>query len=218
MATAAVIWAAFLRLLTEVVVPLGWPLVVFGAVILFRKPIDFLLRHGRFAVNKDGVEVSGPLQEQMPPPSTDTSLSSGPANPDPILDEQEGIISAHLPDAEAKFKLTRETILVKSLAEATVALHFERVYQVVWGSQIALLRNLNERGGNADDGILKHYYDAGQAAFPARYSDYTLQSWTAFLTGTKLIAVSDKAVNLTLPGKRFLQYLIDRGYSYGKDG
>jgi len=110
----------------------------------------------------------------------------------------------------------REKVLLRFLASARASFHFERVYRLIYGSQIEALKYLVSRGaGGIPKTELKPLYDAAAQSYPLIYPKVTFDDWVRFLQTTGLIDVDPQGnvVRLSLSGREFLKHLVDMGYS-----
>jgi hypothetical protein len=103
--------------------------------------------------------------------------------------------------------------LVRLLAEARIATEFERIYRIIFGSQIRGLRILNQEGAIpiAD---ARQRFNAVIKDFPDFYNSNSFDSWINFLIEVALVAKDNKDMLILTPlGKDFLHFLTQRGYS-----
>jgi len=113
----------------------------------------------------------------------------------------------------------REKQLVASVAQLSTVFVFELLYQQIYGSQIALLQELNARDLSRDDA--RTFYERGVASAPELYKNDTLDRWLTWLRDNgNLIAIDDKTkeLSLTIDGRAFLIYIWNRKYSPNKTG
>jgi hypothetical protein len=129
------------ELLRDYIDVLIWPLVIAGIVALvtnrFRDQIEALINRIQTVRGPGGSEILAPLEEQkdVTGEATATETEVEPSIPEDI---QERLESG---DAETK----AAALLRLELANTKRALYYERVYRVLWGTQISFLQTLNER-------------------------------------------------------------------------
>ena len=187
---------------------------------MLKKPISGLINR----TNKWGIgKVRGETETFKQEPSTE--LKSSMADEllktrfeNPLIASQESIVrkglEKHKIDAD-----NMERVLVHLLAEQTIINYFERLYIMIYGSQIRALQSLNVAGvAGIDVLILRPFYDEVTALWPNVYANYSFQQWLEFLITMGLISRTGDNVRLTLEGQEFLKYLIQRGYSAHKVG
>ena len=100
-------------------------------------------------------------------------------------------------------------VLIHVLARAQLEAAFERVYRVIFGSQIVLLRRLNGFGQISIEDA-KHMFEPLERQFPELYKDYGLVGWLGFLSSEKLISFNADMAEITELGRDFLLYLVAR--------
>ena len=131
----------------------------------------------------------------------------------PIVQHQEELIRASL----KKFNLDvnpKETIdlLIKHLAVTQLWLTAERVYRMIFGSQITLLKFLNTSGGSTSKVTLSQYYDVVKTQFPESYNNYSFEQYLQFLLTQGLITTEDNEhYVITMGGKEFLKWIMEAG-------
>lgn len=98
-----------------------------------------------------------------------------------------------------------------SLAYALHAAAYERLLRSIWRSQIDMLRRARGNGGQIPIEVANAFYEEGRQRSPAAYTNYPLQSWLAFLTGSNLVQLSQDGlqVRLTDLGDEFLRFIAD---------
>jgi hypothetical protein len=100
--------------------------------------------------------------------------------------------------------------LVRLLAESRLEAEFERIYRVIYGSQIAGLRILNmERRVSIEDA--RKRFEPIAAAYPEAYRDYGFDGWLGFLINTGLVERKGDMLELSPLGRDFLLFLTARG-------
>lgn len=115
-----------------------------------------------------------------------------------------------------------EKVLVKHLAATQIVLTFEKVYAVLYGSQLQALRWLNSQPAGVHADALKPFYEQAVNAWPAMYQNVDFRSWLSFLAGQGLITESEASsltgdeeeafgVTITVMGREFLAYLVNGG-------
>ena len=95
--------------------------------------------------------------------------------------------------------------------------NFERIYSVIFGSQIRILQRLNYSiTENIDD--LKFYYDNAVKIYPETYKNYEYIEYLKFLTSNKLVNYIEEtnSLNITNFGQDFLRYITESNLSLEK--
>ena len=106
-------------------------------------------------------------------------------------------------------------VLVHQLAVTQLKLEFERIYNVIFGSQIYLLKKLNENSKHKKD--IDSYINTTLNNFE-EFKDWTTEEYLHFLFANSLI-IYDKEkelFNLTNLGHEFLLWLLQSGKNENK--
>jgi hypothetical protein len=124
----------------------------------------------------------------------------------PVVLEQEDIIrkdinALKIPQPELP------DILIRHLAVTQLALRAEMIYRMIFGSQIELLRAVNEFGPRTKDEA-KAFYDAATTQYPG-LAPYRFEDYMNFLVTHGLLVQQDDKFAITTAGKEFLKYLVD---------
>lgn len=153
----------FLEILVPELGPIFWPMMVFCALCMFRKPLLKLLGNIE-KVNVFGVGAKiGQRQKQSTEHSNtkidaeftqklkDEVLST------PSLSHRVSLIKG---DVDKINEEDREALLIQYLARNTQQREFEEAYRMIFTSQITLLRNINSFGHvGAHEEILRNHFD-----------------------------------------------------------
>ena len=87
-------------------------------------------------------------------------------------------------------------MLIEHLATIQLLYMAERLYRLIFGSQIVTLKHMNLQGSMTQE-TLRSVYDATKIAYPNVYNAYSFESWLNFLKTNNLITTSDD-VNYTI--------------------
>jgi hypothetical protein len=104
---------------------------------------------------------------------------------------------------------------VNHLAVTQLQLRAETTYRTIFGTQIALLKFLNMRGGGTSTRLSQFYEDA-KKAFPELYANYSFEQYLEFLSARGLIIQTPERCVITVAGKEFLKWMADAGVSENK--
>ena len=129
-----------------------------------------------------------------------------------ILERKESEIAGHI---LATGELTRQ------LAMYQVLHSFERIYRLIFGSQIRLLYYLASAGatGAGLSDVVPYHQDnlrLMRAVIPAY--DYQLAAYLGFLQGSELIRMQEGRYHITEPGRGFLQWMAAESVQPWKPG
>ena len=101
-------------------------------------------------------------------------------------------------------------LLVRSLAGAQILLHFEQVHSVIFGTQIGILKNINEAPNRSISTADMHsLFEEAQKKFPNLHKNE--EAFLGYLSGTNLIVLENDAYTLTPTGSEFLVWMIKTG-------
>ncbi len=109
-----------------------------------------------------------------------------------------------------------ERVLVRQLAVAQASLWFERTYNMIFGSQIRLLRNLNETKQPISDGFVAQYFSVIQQRYSDELSSWTHEQYLEFMLASTLIEKTEAGYVITSEGYEFLIEMTRRGLAEGK--
>lgn len=198
---------------------IAWPLAIVAATWLFRSEIRGLvprieelgpggvkLRRPEAAATEQKKIESGPSQA-----SGDIQLQDIPGlGRTEAIAELEKLLHSAL-EAQTETAEARVNRLIRLLAEARLTAEFERIYRVIYGSQIAGLNALNSEGRVLLEDARRRFEPVA-LAHPDLYKDGGFDRWLGFLLHTGLVTRRDEAVELTPLGRDFLVFLTQRGY------
>ncbi|HZQ01340.1 MAG TPA: hypothetical protein VFB13_17475 [Reyranella sp.] len=162
--------------------------------------------------------AKGPLERTEPT----INLPTGPQTPPPALTsaqfmhrEVEASIRADPKFLAAPDDKTKIDLLVAHHASTNIQLAFERIYRIIFGSQVRALRAANRPGGVPTD-IIRQIFAEAQTQFPGIHGSQTFDQWAAFLLqtglGMELPPQNGKFMaSITVRGHYFLTYLHEMG-------
>ena len=101
----------------------------------------------------------------------------------------------------------RERYLYRGLTVAYVYSQFERLWYLIYGSQIKLLQQLNHADLKRQDAFF--FYTDAAVAYPNEYVAYSFDQWIGFLRANNVIREDGDLVRITVRGRDFLKYMID---------
>lgn len=219
----------WLTAIVEVIRAIAWPGAVLVAVTVFRRQLAQLLPRVR-EVGPAGVKIAAPDQTAVDlspePIEHSTTAASLPAPAGGVL----------LPTASAPLSLfedsirrdlgnlpvhdasSREHVLVRGLAATQMELAFERIYAVIFGSQIRLLKDANVMKIITAEYAFQIYTEA-KSAWPAFHVNRPFEMWRDFLTGSGLLELEPSGSLIPTPAcTEFLAYMTRRQMPEFKTG
>jgi hypothetical protein len=131
-----------------------------------------------------------------------------------VLTDIEGRIKF---DLEAKGLETEgETVkvLIKHLAASRILTEFEQIYNLIFGSQIFLLKKLNEVAGQGRaEEYLHSYFKNVKELFPEEFGAWSISQYLEFLLGRALIIKTENIYHITNLGVEYLTWMARNGKS-----
>jgi hypothetical protein len=114
--------------------------------------------------------------------------------------------------------LTTE-ILIRNLAFNQAIASAERLYRLIFGSQIALLKALNVGTPKTEDEV-RQFFERAKRKAPKFYGDYQYETWRDFLLGQAAIARDAETglYGITQNGREFLSWMVGQGIAEDKIG
>jgi len=205
--------------------PAAFVVVMIAALLIFRVPLVRLIDR----IRNVNIGKYGGIQAESIPPSQQSKAKEDAAAAGPVLDleavEDElrsmdnAVVRRNEPlvrqAMESLKPEQRERALLRYAVGTTVQLRFERNYLIIWGSQIAALQLLNTTVSATVEQV-RAFYEKASSEFSVAYAAYAFEHWFNYLQSSVLVTSSGSAVSITVDGREFLKYLIDRGYSLSK--
>lgn len=204
---------------------IAWPsaviIIVIAALFMFRGSIASLLqKHG---VRYRGFEL-GPGgagdQEQPGPIDTARAVEELLAEVDrnPIVQEGERLLQSVLRDKGITEPADAYPVLLRHTAGAYIALRFERTYNLIFGSQISLLRFLNgKRQTGSDEETLKEVFFKPVESTLGPHG-IVFDNYVGWLEAVGLIVRDKETIRISDLGVSFLAYLTWQGLLEEKAG
>jgi hypothetical protein len=165
----------------------------------------------RIAVGDVSLDAPSAPATQLPAKGPETVVG-GPALPptaDPVIAEAETYVTERLNNQPEEQRLQ---VATRDAAELLIIAVRFRIYALIYGSQLTLLKVANTTGshGVPPDVAQKIFHEA-KARDEAFFARYTFENWTGFLLEPKLIEMSGQNVVITMRGRGFLRWIVDSG-------
>ena len=200
--------------LQKVIGSLGWPHIalIIGIffMIIFRVPIATFIGRIR-TVGKAGVTTeTSPLaqSDEKRKIAVDELMKVGDSI---VLKELEHSTVKDLSSRGLDTEGDTVKVLIRNLAATQLALDYEQIYNLIYGSQILLLRRLNEAVGQ---GRLKEYMDDYFLKVKSKHQDlftWSFEQYLDFLFKRALIITVDGKYHITTKGVDFLTWIVRNG-------
>ena len=195
---------------------IGWPHLAFlfavFFVLLFRKPLFGLISRIT-SIDKSGIKASqtpeAQREEQKKESVQQLLLAIGDSI---VLQDIEGRIRADFKEKGLETDGDTIKVLIKHLAGTRVLLEFEQIHNLIFGSQIFLLKKLNEVAGQGKPvEFVANHFDHVKGLFPQLLDDWSLEQYLAFLIGRLLVTTKGNIFHITNFGVDYLTWMIRNG-------
>jgi len=199
----------------EILKCIGWPHLVFLFlvifILIFKHQIAALISQIK-TINKSGIKIS-PMPEAQRENKKEavqellTAIGSS-----PVLQDIESLIKKDLENRGLETKGDSITILIKFLAATKILLEFEQIHGLIFGSQVFLLKRLNEVAaqGAPKEVILSHFKHV-QGLYPKEFEPWTVEQYLSFLKGSLLITIQENNYHITTLGVEYLIWMARNG-------
>ena len=129
-----------------------------------------------------------------------------------VLQDLESRIKSDLIERGLEVKGDTIIVLIKQLAAARILLSFEQIHNLIFGSQIFLLKKLNEVAGQGKPKeFIDSHYQHVQELFSDQLGGWTLEQYLSFLLGRLLITIADNTYHITNFGVEYLTWIVRNG-------
>lgn len=188
-----------------------------GAVVIISIVFMFVFRKNLagfidkiISIGKNGIVTVNPQLQTTPETKSSTEELLKAFSSNVILHQEETI--RRLVE-EKGITDAQDTIvfLLRLLASTQVAFWFEYVNSIIWGSQIAILQDLNAKPLGETPLVLMGFYNIAAQTWPDVFVNYSFAQYIGFLITHNLLKWDDNKYYITDVGKEFLQYLINSG-------
>lgn len=189
--------------------PIAISIIAIFALFLFKKDISALLGRTQ-KIGRDGIQTSLPQIQQSTERESAVEVLMKEFSSVALREEEENIRK----DLEIRGLSSQQdkiNLLIKHLAINQLALHFERINSVIWGSQIALLQHLNSCIDGDSSSMLRIFYDNAAKNYPDTFASYPFEQYLQFLVAFNLIIQRGERYFITALGREFLVYLTATG-------
>jgi len=197
---------------------INWPIValVLGlvALFLFRAPIKDLISRTT-SIDKSGLKTASTPEAQREDRKTEAvqELLAAIGESPSLLDVEERIRQ----DLDVRgLETTGDTVkvLIKHLAASQLLVQFEQIHNFIFGSQIFLLKRLNEVVGQGrhEDEVRSHFANV-QKTFSEQLGKWTYDQYMGFLYDRSLVIRHGEVIHITNLGVEYLTWMARNGRS-----
>lgn len=104
----------------------------------------------------------------------------------------------------------------KDLLAARIQLDFERIYRVIFGSQIALIKNLIGKPSGVNRNFIEAIFQETQKSYSDILGKWSLDGYLGYLITNRLIEFDGLNYKSTNKGFSFIEYITNMGYEQNK--
>jgi hypothetical protein len=131
-----------------------------------------------------------------------------------VLRDVEGRIKAELNNRGLETEDDTVKVLIKYLAAAQILLGFEQIHNLIFGSQIYLLKKLNEVVGQGQKKeYVLGYFENIKELFKEQLGNWSFEQYMAFLLSWSLVTVDKENYHITNLGVEYLTWMARNGHS-----
>ncbi|MBI3773976.1 MAG: hypothetical protein HY273_00205, partial [Gammaproteobacteria bacterium] len=202
--------------LASIIGSFGWPQasLVFALIFIavFYKPLRDFIGNIK-SVGKEGITtetIPRAQNEETRKQAVDELMRLGDS---PLILEGENIIKSDLERRDLEATSDSVKVLMRHLAATQLALDFEQIHGMIFGSQIFLLKKLNEVAAQgAEKEFVETHYKNVQELFPKVFGSWSTEQYLNFLFARSLITVGYGRYRITVKGAEFLVWLVKTGH------
>lgn len=205
-----------------------WPIVCLVIIYTLKSPISNLIRRiTKIGYDKAGIIAeSSNLQSENKENNPIERLSKGSTNENidnflslfnPLtITEYENAVKKETNLDNYTTPEEREYVLFRYSQAIYLIMHFNKIYELIFGSQIKLLQVLNG-SLRENSNSLKRFYDTARDKYFTTYDNYSYEQYLSFLFNYRLIMQeSDGNIKITILGRDFIKYIVETGLSTEK--
>lgn len=202
----------------EIIKALGWPhftfLFALVFLLVFRSQLAGLISRIT-SIDKSGVKAVPTPEAQREKQKTEAVQELLLAIGDSIvLRDIEGRIRLDLKERGLETEGDTVKVLIKHLGAAKILLEFEQIHNLIFGSQIYLLKKLNEVVGQGQKrDFVAAYFDHVKGLFKGVLGGWSFEQYMAFLMGRSLVTVDRDTYHITNLGVEYLTWMTRNGRS-----
>jgi hypothetical protein len=193
-------------------ITMNWPLatliflVVFA--VIFRKALERFIDRVK-SVSRDGVSTESVPKDQVQESKTQTVEDLLRLGDSTLLKEVESAIKVTLAQKGLDISSSTASVLTSHLAATQIALEFEQVYSMLFGSQLYLLKTLNEfKVTGLDSEYVQKHYDHVKGLFPESFANWSVDQYMDFLISRVLVRLDLGRYHITVRGAEFLLWMV----------
>ena len=195
---------------------IGWPHISLVAIvfflILFKRDLGELIRRIS-SINKDGIRTDQFPEAQREKKKNDAAQELLDAiGQSIVIQEIEARITNEMNSRSLDTNTDSTKVLIRILAASQLLLEFEQIHSLIFGSQIFLLKKLNEVSGQGKPLLfISEYFENVKQHFPNELEFWDLEQYLSFLKSRLLITISDDNYHITNLGVEYITWMVRNG-------
>lgn len=189
---------------------------IFALVFIatFRQPLSELIRRTT-KIGKEGLTAGSTpeAQREKSDPESVQQLLDVVGN-SIVITDIEGRIRTELTNNGFNTNGDTAKVLIRHLAGTQLLLSFEQIHNLIFGSQIFLLKKLNEVVGQGRPvAFVNGHIDHVKSIYPSELGEWSYDQYLEFLYGRLLIVRHEDQVHITNNGVEYLTWVARNGRS-----
>ena len=185
-------------------------------IFTFRQPLSDLIRRVT-SISKDGLTAGTPPEAQREHDHESAQQLLDIIGSSIVIEELENRIKSDLTAKNLSTEGSSVKVLTRHLAGTQLLLSFEQIHNFIFGSQIFLLKKLNEVTGQGRHISFVHeHINHIRRIYPGELQEWSNEEYLSFLTLRSLIIQHDEQVHITNLGVEYLTWIARNGRSEDK--
>jgi len=206
----------WLTFFSEISKSIAWPICLGIVVTVFHKQISNLIQR-IVKIDKEGITVIPLSEYQLEKPKTEAvqSLLDVVSKTDLINSIEENIRE----DLKERALTTDDSIevLIRHFAGTKLLLAFEQIHSQIFGSQLFLLKNLNQIVGQGRSiTFLEDYFEDIKTSYPEAFNNWSIEQYLNYLFVNALIIKNENQIHITTKGVEYLTWIARNGIQDNK--
>jgi hypothetical protein len=202
----------------EILIAITWHHLAFlfalTFIVIFRQPLSELIRRTT-KIGKDGLSAGlapNAQREKFEQDAVQHLLDV--IGNSIVIADIEGRIKTELKEKKLSVEGDSITVLIRHLAGAQLLLSFEQIHNFIFGSQIFLLKKLNEVAGQGRPfSFVCNHIDQVKKLYPDSLGEWSYEQYLEFLFSRLLIIRHEDQIHITNLGVEYLTWLTRNGRS-----
>jgi len=183
-------------------------------IIIFKQPLSELIRRTT-RIGKDGLTAGSTpeAQREKSDPEAVQQLLDVIGN-SIVISDIEGRLKNGLTEKNFSIDGDAVKVLIRHLAGTQLLLSFEQIHNLIFGSQLFLLKKLNEVAGQGRPlAFINDHIDQVKEMFPTVLGDWSYDQYLEFLYDRLLIVRHGDQIHITNMGVEYLTWVARNGQS-----